>query len=86
MSADFTPGPWLNGGDHVYAPNVTGEVADNHKSVGYKGFVVAESCGKQDLPLIAAAPDLLAACEAVLADGYQARAQVEVAIAKARGK
>jgi hypothetical protein len=85
-SDDFTPGPWADGSDHVYAPSVTSADAARDMSVGYKGYLVAESCrNKRDMTLIAAAPDMLAALEAVVADGYEALAQVEAAIAKARG-
>jgi hypothetical protein len=55
-------------------------------SAGYPGRLVAESIRPGDLALIAAAPDLLAACEAMLAatDGYPLPPEALAGIVKMR--
>lgn len=87
--AEHTPGPWL-----IAPGNFI--VADCHGDDPSAGRIVAEvPCqggNTNDLPLIAAAPDLLAALEAVIDDEshetpeswHRAYVDARAAIAKAR--
>jgi hypothetical protein len=61
--SEFTKGPW-----HVYANTVTaGETKGNDvRAESDPWGRVCKDCSMEDARLIAAAPDLLAACEAVL--------------------
>lgn len=81
MSLPHTPGPWRSatpqGGSLPYGAIVADTLpAGRHYSPGaeasevaaYGGYLVAESVQPQDRPIIVAAPDLLAACESVLAN------------------
>jgi hypothetical protein len=87
MSAKHTPGPWEVGDapdDRVAVHGGTVCVA----VVGDKGFAAVEA----DAYLIAAAPELLAALEGLLADPYLSHsinndrmAPARAAIAKAKG-
>lgn len=91
-----TPGPWrVNDAEgYVYADAGDDEASREHVEVGYLGRLVAESVPKGDRLLIAAAPDLLAACERMV-HAYddedeeciaQAIRKVRAAVAKARGR
>lgn len=81
MRAPYTPGPWkmeiyLNEKDVKFPPRVIG-LSDNHQ--------VADCCGADDMDLangqlIAAAPELLEACEAAivaLAENHAGRSPSE---------
>lgn len=82
-----TPGPWRLG------PSL-GEVRDDDNNVLCDVYHDSDEQAEADTRLIAAAPDLLAACEALLNEARQyfpmvcgeAITQGEAAIAKARGK
>ena len=90
LKGKFTPGPWRNErGSGAYGRNVT---ADNGRRI-----VCETICSDHDANarLIAAAPDLLAACEAALrvlesepeCAIYKAHTEiVQAAIVKARGE
>lgn len=93
-----TPGPWrVNDAEgYVYADAGDDEESRKHVEVGYLGRCVAESIAVPgDRALISAAPDLLAACEAMNAalDGHPMKPhalnvlmQMRAAVAKARGQ
>ena len=102
---EHTPGPWEDGNNNSDAIIVKERPADGwHESGAYEqsslkyygGYLIAESVRPCDRPLIKAAPDLLAACEKMLAawDGYELtaaldasiRGDVDDAIAKAKGE
>lgn len=57
-----TPGPWSFKQDHVFAPEAKGDDADHCREIGYGGLLIAESINRRNQPIIAAAPELLAAC------------------------
>lgn len=85
-----TPGPWVRHTieNYVYAPNESGPLAKVDRDVGYAGFLVAETLrNRHDAHIIAAAPDLLAACiEAAEEDvGLRAFPALIKAIVKAHG-
>lgn len=97
MSKQHTPGPWRvnNVEGYVYADAGDDEESRKHVEVGYLGRCVAESIAPGDRALIAAAPELLAACEAMNAslDGHPlkpfaltALMQMRAAVAKVRGQ
>ncbi len=89
-------GPWrVNDVEgYVYAEAGDDEASRKHVEVGYLGRLVAESVPKGDRRLIAAAPDLLAACEAMISahdrenewDANYAIGKMRDAIEKARGR
>lgn len=92
--AKHTPGPWrigTSGGSVVCDTPVragpkTSE--DESERLYYGGYLVAESIAPQNRPLIAAAPDLLKACERIADEKFLTQAgaaQLVAAIAKARG-
>lgn len=87
-TAGPTPGPWRVNDDegYVYADAGDDEASRKHVEVGYLGRLVAESVPRGDRLLIAAAPDLLAACEAMLAatDGYPLPPEALAGIVKMR--
>ena len=96
-TADPSPGPWrVNDAEgYVYADAGDDEASRKHVEVGYLGRCVAESIAPGDRALIAAAPELLAACEAMNAslDGHPLKPhalsvlmQMRAAVAKARGQ
>lgn len=70
-----TPGPWTADGE------------DSDWEINFNGISIAEVYDEADARLIAAAPDMLAALEAVEADYIKAdlRVIVRAAIAKAKG-
>jgi hypothetical protein len=57
-----TPGPWRVGS----VSDVVVAEADEDVVPYYGGSLVAESVAPRDIPLIVAAPELLAACKTVL--------------------
>lgn len=70
-----TPGPWID--------QQTGLILSTD------GDVIADLVRLENRPLIAAAPDLLEACRAVIADGFLDRPSLNkcrAAIAKAEGR
>lgn len=87
-AADPSPGPWrVNDAEgYVYADAGDDEASRKHVEVGYLGRCVAESIAPGDRALIAAAPELLAACEAMLAatDGYPLPPEALAGIVKMR--
>lgn len=83
---DHTPGPWFFAGDDYSGFSV---LASNGKG----GEVdIADVYDADNLHIIAAAPDLLAACEAALdsfsglVERSEARFKLNAAITKARGE
>ncbi|SOE49096.1 hypothetical protein [Orrella dioscoreae] len=68
MDCKHTPGPWRIGkpSDSVVA-DVPAAYADDENHKHYGGYLIAESVSRQNLVLIAAAPELLEALEEVLA-------------------
>lgn len=60
-----TPGPWRDGNtaDSIVADLPEGVEPDDTSNF-YGGYCVAETVSSNNKPLIKAAPDLLAACEA----------------------
>lgn len=100
--AEHTPGPWREG--KCCASIVAGPEPDDacrhyvsdQEAAFYGGELVAESVNEADRPLIIAAPDLLAACEAMKAflydiehegvTNYALMQQIKAAIAKAHGE
>lgn len=86
----FTPGPW------TYSPRLSG--SENRKGFWLEGnqYKIGELFpvdidgleGEANAHLIAAAPDLLAACKATLemGDEYEAEKLVRAAIEKAAGR
>jgi DNA-binding transcriptional ArsR family regulator len=96
-TAEPSPGPWrVNDTEgYVYADAGDDDASRKHVEVGYLGRCVAESIAPGDRALIAAAPELLAACEAMNAslDGHPlkpfaltALMQMRAAVAKVRGQ
>ena len=108
MSAKHTPGPWHLEKDHDGVFTAIGEpiaIVGGEETGEQVRFTIGRTCDygphgdeqtTANAQLIAAAPDLLAACEAALmqfeenasydeADGYVVR-QLQSAIAKARGQ
>lgn len=92
-----TPGAWkYNGRDAVVSDNVDDSPFTDEANVkAYGGYVICESVTPFNARLIAAAPDLLAACEEVVEwqdmrpghlTAYQAVERVRAAIAKAKGE
>lgn len=69
MSNQHTPGPWRIGKCRfVVADSEIGTYADDMNHEYYDGYLVAESIkSPANARLIAAAPDLLAACKAMQA-------------------
>ena len=63
MSAQHTPGPWRagNAGGSVVGDARIDEVPGSEHIEYYGGHLVAESIAQRNVPLIAAAPDLLEA-------------------------
>ena len=85
MSA-HTPGPWVVDGSRVRGSGGRDWVCETSPGGRFSKSVREEN--DADARLIAAAPDLLAACETaerLLLDGV-GREKVRAAIAKARGK
>lgn len=73
METKHTPGPWIIGkiGGTVISENIPEQFKDlktgHIDSEYYGGFLIAESIlTKKDAKLIAAAPDLLDACQSVM--------------------
>jgi hypothetical protein len=60
IESKFTPGPWIA----KRMPCQTGKHLYNSDVIAVNGFEVASILKESDAQLIAAAPDLLAACEA----------------------
>lgn len=79
-----TPGPWLRDGRRILAP---------HPDADGSRMPIARVQLDCDVPLLLAAPDLLAACEALvlttdcrcICEGLCNRCLAQVAIKKARG-
>lgn len=104
MSTKHTPGPWIATGPHLASNNhafmaVHREDADPMDPSECVARVFTSfsgnDCGPDDARLIAAAPDLLVALEALLFNSrhgngleahYAALDRADAAIAKARGK
>lgn len=86
MSA-HTPGPWHDDGYRIYAPSDHIDKRNGRVIVEYKHTA---DFNMADARLIAAAPDLLAACELALGAFERNDAidwsELEYAIAKAEGK
>jgi hypothetical protein len=97
MSA-HTPGPWRKGRcpQSVVADAPVPEIRGSDDVIYYGGHLIAESVATQNIPLIAAAPELLAALKVVTAHlaspppsnrGWNAALNMaEAAIAKAEGR
>ena len=64
MSEKHTPGPWHDDGYRIYGPTEEEDKRRGRMIVEYKHV---DDFNDADAALIAAAPDLLAACKAVLA-------------------
>ena len=67
-----TPGPWRIAKGTMDFGAIVSDTCPRPTTIGqgqvdetaaYGGYIIAESIAKQDRPLIAMAPDLLAACE-----------------------
>jgi hypothetical protein len=94
MTRKHTPGPWrrgLSGGIVADSPVDGGVANDDDNLRAYGGYLIAETIAECNRELIAAAPDLLMACEAVMADcpeklGNVALVLLRSALAKARGE
>lgn len=100
MRDQYTLGPWRPGktGGCVVADHPVPEIGGSDAVDYYGGHLIAESIAPQNVPLIAAAPDLLEALEMVRdadedckSDGLPtipdiARAKIDRAIAKAKGE
>lgn len=95
---EHTPGPWRVGDGHfVVADHPVPEMRGSDDPF-YKGHLIAESVAPQNVGLIASAPELLEALimirdadEDARKDGLPtippiARAKVDAAIAKAKGR
>ena len=84
--SEHTPGPWFceNGDNdnqwHVWDDAGIACICDVHAGVE------PDPSGATHAHLIAAAPDLLAACEALLAGSSKAAPLARIAIAKAKGE
>ncbi len=103
--SEHTPGPWRRGvGEINYGAVVADTAPSRHREIqeiydareveAYGGYVIAESIAPQNISIICAAPDLLAACELAL-DTYDPCSSVSAAsacealvaaIAKAKGR
>jgi hypothetical protein len=89
MSKQHTPGPWFVGRRYYLRPWVV-QAADYDAGVA----TIARAWHEPDAALIAAAPDLLAACEAMISahdrenewDANYAIGKMRDAIEKARGR
>lgn len=95
----YTPGPW-HIGEHgavvTFTPDAQVEIKGEHAAetiAWYSGHVICETVTPANARLIAAAPDLLAACRAALIAGIMdipGRDSIvelaQKAIAKAEGK
>ena len=95
----MTAGSWkahMAGGRYGFVCAEPGDDEQDRQDVsaGYPGRLVAESIRPGDLALIAASPDLLAACEAMIDahgrenewDANYAIGKMRAAVAKARGR
>ena len=84
MSAKHTPGPWV-----TYLNTLDDVVVRKINEAGYEQCVIARGVNYKNARLIAAAPDLLAALQSVLANSLDsqgladAHKQARAAIAKA---
>ena len=84
MSAKHTPGPWV-----TYLNTMDDVVVRKMNEAGYEQCVIARGANYKNARLIAAAPDLLAALQSVLANSLDsqgladAHKQARAAIAKA---
>lgn len=84
MSAKHTPGPWV-----TYLNTMDDVVVRKMSEAGYEQCVIARGANYKNARLIAAAPDLLAALQSVLANSLDsqgladAHKQARAAIAKA---
>lgn len=66
-TAAHTPGPWRVGaGSFVISDNPAPGIGGSDDIAGYGWHLICESVNPQNARLIAAAPDLLEACKAVL--------------------
>jgi hypothetical protein len=98
--AKHTPGPWKASADMVqhgccWDVAITAIAPPDHAMYGREKIVIAE-CNNEDARLICAAPDLLAALEALLRFAENTESELGIvlgsansaraAIAKARGK
>lgn len=93
--AKHTPGPWRfgNRSDDVVADTNAGHSDDEGSLAFYGGHLVAESIAPRNRPLIAAAPELLEALQAIFAAMHpdipgapgSALEKARAAIAKATG-
>ena len=86
-----TPGPWRVGKNYasVVADHPVPEIRGSDDTEAYGGHLICESAAECNQALIAAAPELLAACKAALGAFEQNNAidwgDLERAIAKAEG-
>ena len=96
-SSTHTPGPWRAGRNFcvvadVPVPDIGGSDAVSY----YGGHLICESIAKRNVPIVAAAPELLEAVQELLstmeridsttAEYFAARHKVKVAVAKATGR
>lgn len=100
MGSKHTPGPWKWSSPYRFTETLCGcgtleGPNGEHVLIGCEDSIDACSFGESDAILIEAAPDLLAACKAVVSatkkpvyDGSRALAleQVQAAIARAEGR
>ena len=94
MREQHTPGPWRRGkiGGCVVADHPVPEIGGSDAVDYYGGHLIAESIAPQNVPLIAAAPELLDALESAVGamealghpPGYGALAKARAAIATAK--
>ena len=90
MSA-HTPGPWRRGKCYqsIVADAPVPGIKGSDDVEAYGGNLIAESVATQNIPLIAAAPELLAVLQRLYAHGYTTmadHAMVAEVIAKATGE
>ncbi len=79
-----TPGPWLVARDYVYSQSNDSGHDEPSNVQGYDGHLICESIHPRNQSLIAAAPDLLAACKSAVlmlstADSAHIRAAINAA-------
>lgn len=89
--SNYTPGPWRIGTNYgVVADHPVHGLPGSEEVDYYGGHLIAESVAPKNQPIIAAAPEMYAALEAVLSDSrtrlpFHITAMVAAALDKARG-
>jgi hypothetical protein len=85
MKTTHTPGPWTVSGSHIVSSRTAVQLAQVYSPQGYDPKCEREQANAR---LIAAAPELLAACHAAFErlNGTDVSQQLAAAIAKAQGK